>query len=406
MTAARVSPDGRYLAYALSEAGSDWRTIRVREVATGDDLPDVLPWTKWIDPTWLPDESGFLYWRYRQPAGGEFTAAMGAGELMLHRLGDDPAADALVWSRPDAQEWMADPWVAADGGWLVLTSSPGTDSRSAVHARRLVRGRRRAGSRSTTSRSWWSPSWRTPTTSSRSDGDTLYLRTERDAPRGRLVAVDLATRSHRGRRSSASTRRRAGRRAAGRRVVRAALVVRRGAPDRDRRPGRRASRLAGAARADLGHRVELPGSSSRDLRRRHLFHQSGPVVPAGPRGRRLRCVAALAAARAEIALPDSDFRARRGQIGGRDGDPDDGVAAIRPAAGSAGHPAVRLRRLRHPGAARLFGDVRQPGSPPAGCWPWRTCGAAGSSAREWHRAGMLHHKQNVFDDLYRLRATS
>ena len=109
MTAVRVSPDGRYLAYALSEAGSDWRTIRVRDVATGDDLPDELHWTKWIDPTWLPDESGFLYWRYPEPVGGEFTAAMGAGELMLHRLGDDPAVDELVWSRPDAHEWMADP---------------------------------------------------------------------------------------------------------------------------------------------------------------------------------------------------------------------------------------------------------------------------------------------------------
>ena len=60
MTAARVSPDGRYLAYALSEAGSDWRTIRVRDGRTAGDLPDELRWTKWIDPTWLPDESGFL----------------------------------------------------------------------------------------------------------------------------------------------------------------------------------------------------------------------------------------------------------------------------------------------------------------------------------------------------------
>src|SRR6476469_229452 len=90
MTAVRVSPDGRYLAYALSEAGSDWRVIKVLEVETALNLQDELQCTKWIDPTWLPDGSGFLYWRYPAPTGGEFTAAMGAGELMLHLLGDAP----------------------------------------------------------------------------------------------------------------------------------------------------------------------------------------------------------------------------------------------------------------------------------------------------------------------------
>jgi prolyl oligopeptidase len=190
MTAVRVSPGGRYLAYALSEAGSDWRDIRIREVDTGEDLNDVLHWTKWIDPTWLPDDSGFLYWRYPEPAGAEFTAAMGAGELMLHRLGEDPADDALIWSRPDAHEWMADPWVAADGGWLVLTSSPGTDSRSAVHARRLLRdqgGRSSVGEEVVAVVEELTDAHHVVVT----DGDILYLRTELDAPRGRLVAVDL-----------------------------------------------------------------------------------------------------------------------------------------------------------------------------------------------------------------------
>ena len=189
MTAARVSPDGTYLAYALAEAGSDWRTIKVRGVGTGSDEADELRWTKWVDPTWLPDSSGFLYWRYPQPAGAEFTAAMGAGELLMHRLGKDPADDEVIWT-PDEVEWMADPWVAADGRWLVLTSSPGTDSRSLITARRI-----RAGE-----------SGRCEIETDEvvvvgelsdahhvvgSSGDVLYLRTERDAPRGRVVAIDL-----------------------------------------------------------------------------------------------------------------------------------------------------------------------------------------------------------------------
>lgn len=190
MTAARVSPDGKYLAYALAEAGSDWRTVRVRDVGTGADLGDELRWTKWIDPTWLPDASGFLYWRYPEPVGQELTAEMGAGELVLHRLGQRRPDDVLVWSRPEDREWMADPWVAADGRWLVLTCSPGTDSRTTVLARRLVE-----------STVGLTPDEQTVTVVGEladahhvvgSSGDTLYLRTERDAPRGRLVAVDLA----------------------------------------------------------------------------------------------------------------------------------------------------------------------------------------------------------------------
>ncbi|HEY4994427.1 MAG TPA: hypothetical protein VII33_20340, partial [Nakamurella sp.] len=174
MTAATVSPDGEYLAYALAEAGSDWRTIRVRRVATGADLPDELRWTKWIDPTWLPDASGFLYWSYPEPAGGRFTSALGAGELVLHRLGDQPTADELIWARPDAHEWMAEPWVAADGSWLVLTTSPGTDSRSTISARRLPRdagGRYHVDGATVTVVDELADAHRVVA----ADGDTLYL---------------------------------------------------------------------------------------------------------------------------------------------------------------------------------------------------------------------------------------
>ncbi len=191
MTAARVSPQGSYLAYALAEAGSDWRTIKVRKTDDGRDLGDELHWTKWVDPTWLPDESGFLYWRYPEPTGARFTDAMGAGELVLHRLGEDPASDVLIWSRPDEPEWMASPWVAADGGWLVLIASPGTDSRTTIYARRLLldaTGRCGIGAESVAVVDELTDAHHVVA----SEGDTLYLRTERSASRGRLVAADLA----------------------------------------------------------------------------------------------------------------------------------------------------------------------------------------------------------------------
>src|SRR6478752_5091445 len=140
LTAAEISPNGRLLAAALAEAGSDWQTLRVYDVSSGAATDDVLRWAKWVAPTWLADGTGFLYWRYPAPDGQEFTDAMGAGELVLHRLGTAQDSDTLVWSRPADRAWMVDPYVSPDGRWLVLTAAPGTDSRSTVEVRRIATG--------------------------------------------------------------------------------------------------------------------------------------------------------------------------------------------------------------------------------------------------------------------------
>ncbi|GGL91350.1 prolyl endopeptidase [Nakamurella endophytica] len=186
-----VTEDGGLLAYARADAGSDWRVVRVLDVATGDHLPDELVWTKWVDPTWLPDGRSLLYWRYPEPVSAEDTAAMTGGELVLHRLGRPQDEDELVWSRPDDDQWMADPWVSPDGRWLVLTAAPGTDPRTTVTARRIHVDDRGASvlDPATVTVVGELADAHSPVVT---DGDALYLRTERDAPTGRLVRVDLA----------------------------------------------------------------------------------------------------------------------------------------------------------------------------------------------------------------------
>ncbi|MTD16812.1 prolyl oligopeptidase family serine peptidase [Nakamurella sp. YIM 132087] len=191
LTGLSISKASGLLAWARADAGSDWRTIGVLDTATGEVLDEHLIWTKWVDPTWLPDGRSFLYWRYPAPVSAEDTAAMGAGELVLHRLGTPQDQDELVWSRPEDKEWMADPWVSDDGRWLVLTAEPGTDSRSTVEARRLstdADGRSVVGSEVITVVGELADAQSVVG----SDGDLLFLRTERDAPTGRLVTVDLA----------------------------------------------------------------------------------------------------------------------------------------------------------------------------------------------------------------------
>ncbi len=397
MTAARVSPDGRSLAYALSEAGSDWRTIQVRDT-DGHDRPDVLRWTKWIDPTWLPDGSGFFYWRYPEPVGEEFTAAMGAGELLLHRLGTDPLEDVTVWARPEAHEWMPDPWVSADGAWLVLTTSPGTDSRTTMSAHRLAvdsGGRYQVRSPAVTVVDQLTDAHHVVG----SDGDILYLRTERDAVRGRLVAVDLAAPD-----------------SPWREIV----------AEHDTDVLVDASPAAGAFvltwSADAAHRVEIIGRDGTPRARPRLpspisviavnsRHSSSEIfvgvtsftsqaagyqVVLGENG--AGQAVALPQPGAEIALPDVTVERRRA-----------------PSVDGTQVPMTVLRRADlPPGPAPTllygYGGFDIPVLPAFSALfaAWVAAGGVlavtnlrggGEFGADWHRAGMLHHKQRVFDDL-------
>ena len=94
-----TSESGELIAYATSDAGSDWRTWRVRRVASGEDLPDRLDWSKFSSAAWTHDDAGFFYGRYPEPpAGAAYDAPNRDMELRYHRLGADPEDDRLVFS--------------------------------------------------------------------------------------------------------------------------------------------------------------------------------------------------------------------------------------------------------------------------------------------------------------------
>ncbi|HEV7559415.1 MAG TPA: hypothetical protein VGO00_28260, partial [Kofleriaceae bacterium] len=119
------SPRGTYVAYGLSSGGSDWVDWHVREVATGRELPDRIAWTKYTGPSWTPDESGFYYSRFPEPARGSELVARDLGcTVRWHRLGgggDDP----IVVEDRDHRSWQFEARVTLDGRWLVVTTSDG-----------------------------------------------------------------------------------------------------------------------------------------------------------------------------------------------------------------------------------------------------------------------------------------
>ena len=133
-----VTEDGSRLAFARSDAGSDWMTWRVVEVATGSVSADTVPWAKFSGAAWLPDGSGFVYGGYEPPEEGhEHEAANRDHRLRLHRIGTAAEDDVLVYHRPDEPEWGFSPAMTHDGQWLVIQVSRGTDPVNRIHFARV-----------------------------------------------------------------------------------------------------------------------------------------------------------------------------------------------------------------------------------------------------------------------------
>ena len=174
--------DGALVAIALSESGSDQAEVRIREVAGGTDRPDVLKWMKFSSIAWLPDNSGFYYNRY--PAPGTVAPADEAryNRLYHHRLGDPQEKDRLVFA-PDDPEVAVAPWTTEDGRYVVLHLSRGTSPKNRLMVIDLAKGDEKPVPLFDKEDASYSVV--------ANDGPVFYVYTDRDAPRGRVVAVTL-----------------------------------------------------------------------------------------------------------------------------------------------------------------------------------------------------------------------
>ena len=103
------SRDGRLLAYGLSEGGADWRTLHVRDVDSGKDLPDEVRWMRFSGISWTNDGKGFFYSRYPEPPKGKvLEAALSGQAIYYHRVGTPQSQDRLIYARKDLPTWFVD----------------------------------------------------------------------------------------------------------------------------------------------------------------------------------------------------------------------------------------------------------------------------------------------------------
>ena len=182
--------DGKLVAYSIADGGSDWRTWKVRNVETGEDLKDEVRWVKFSEVSWLPDASGFYYGRYAAPKPGEELSGTNYFQkVYLHKLGEDQSADRLVFERNDEKEWGFSPLVTEDGRYLVITNWRSTEPVSQIFVQDLK-----------TPDAPVSPlitGFDAEYEFVGSEGDEMFFITDSDAPRRRLIAVKITEPSQR-----------------------------------------------------------------------------------------------------------------------------------------------------------------------------------------------------------------
>ncbi len=179
------SDDGRYLLYAVQDGGTDWRTLRVLDTASGTVLDDDIRWVKFSSLAWKKDGSGFFYSRFAEPSqGAAFQAPNVNHTLYFHAIGTPQGRDVKIYATPSRPELNHSAQVTDDGDYLLIASSAGTDDRFELTVGSLDQA---APPRLKTLVKGVDHDWRL----AGSVGPTFYFQTNKNAPRGRLVAMDI-----------------------------------------------------------------------------------------------------------------------------------------------------------------------------------------------------------------------
>ncbi len=178
------SDDGRFAAYSVAEAGSDWNTWRILEVETGRQLADELKWVKFSGASWTPDNKGFFYSRYDEPPeGAAFQKTNLNQQVFYHRIGSSQSDDVQVYKRPDEPTWGFNTRVTEDGRFLVIEIWKGTDHKYRIVYKDLTEP-------------YGMPvelidNFDREYSFIGNEGTTFYFQTDLDAPRKRIVAIDI-----------------------------------------------------------------------------------------------------------------------------------------------------------------------------------------------------------------------
>ena len=171
--------------YGLSSGGSDWQEFHVRDIASGEDLPDHLKWIKFSGASWSKDSKGFYYSRFPESEEGEVMTQQNKNmKIYYHMLGDSQDKDLLIYEDPQHPDWGFYASVTDDGNYLIISVSEGTDRRNRVYFMRIGSSRK---SRLVKLLDDFDAGYYFIG----NDGPTFYFQTDLDAPKGRIIAINI-----------------------------------------------------------------------------------------------------------------------------------------------------------------------------------------------------------------------
>jgi prolyl oligopeptidase len=157
----------------------------VRDVATGEDRADAIEWVKFSGASWTKDGSGFFYSRYDAPKAGDEKKGLNEFQkLYFHRLGTAQAEDALIYERRDHANWGFGGEVTDDGRYLAIHVSEGTDAKNRFFYKDLADPQAQVVE--------LLKDFDASYDFIDNDGAIFFFKTDLDAPRGRVIAIDLA----------------------------------------------------------------------------------------------------------------------------------------------------------------------------------------------------------------------
>jgi len=184
-----ASPDGRYLAYGLSQGGSDFEELHVRSLRDGRDLPDTVHWVKFSGISWTADNKGFFYSRFPAPATGQALSTAAVNQkVYYHALGTPDSADKLIYARPDLPDWYITSSTTDDGRFAFITLVHGTDTKNQVFYIDLKNGAHPDLSAPLVPLVSEGDAEYAPLGN---DGDTVFVQTTNQAPNRRIIAMVL-----------------------------------------------------------------------------------------------------------------------------------------------------------------------------------------------------------------------
>lgn len=177
-----ASADGAFVAFAMQDGGSDWRTIRVMNTSTGEVLEDEVEWARFTGIAWHPDGSGFYYSRFPEPEA-DFNASVENHAVYFHRIGTPQSEDLLVHAPTLGQSLLHTANVTPDGRYLIVYTTALTGGVAVT-----VTDLEADNAAPKTIVESYDDMWLLLG----NIGTEMFFATQQDAPQGRVVKIDLS----------------------------------------------------------------------------------------------------------------------------------------------------------------------------------------------------------------------